>query len=1164
MKILYRLGVSVFIGLFLSATLSADEINVTSFPNPVVQGQKIRFTLEESLETTTAQILFQNGQMLRLSQVNPGLYSGKTVINKDFEPGTQQALLTMYTKSGEQFKVPVSFDVLVENSEQGSVDGVSLDPQIEKEINQEIRIEELENEKLALEKENRRLQAQIQTLKDDIAKLKNQDASREEIEKKEAELNQLEEQLKIQEKDLKAKKKALEKQLKAVAKTQRALQMERQELEDLAKEISNEQKLLLAQQRQTQKREQNLEKRQEKLEQKESDVSQREKEVKALQKNIDLMNQRLKTLDNNLSKEKERLEERTQEISEQEKTLDDRESLLKTMAENIDAKDRELQKMSSDLEKESDELSKLQDKIKKQEESLKEKESKLSTLSNSIQSKNKEILDLQRRLEVKQSTLDSSSTSLSMRESDVLKKEGELNAIQKELEDERAQLALLNQNYKKQAEELQSRRVSLTQDQKQFQNQELAILVAEQTISDQKAQILEISAQIESKLKESDQDQKRNRDLNQRELALISEKQKQVEELSAKLEESKRTLQLMEDSIKLKRADLGATTRSLQNQLAIIERREKELSLAVNEISALESQLMRRYTTLDELRDWLVNRVQDIQTSYDQQQLSRIENQQAINTHVEQLEGVTKVLRNRTYQLEKYNEDLLNRLSAVEWELKGKSDAKYRYSLTPYLGIRNFKDTAGYDDGGEIGIRLTEYFKNNKFIEFTIGRISSGKGVDVEYLNSYGLNLGWDYFPVGNRLDLYLLGGVAGQTGTSDFAVNAGLGLRFRFREDLFTIARIEQSTDFRAQLGFEKKLYRRKPIQVAEQDDSFTALEVDLKAPKTKIVYVSKPVEFKDMVGHWAEKDVRLISKVGLMGEDISSITDERQLKLSDLSRDSSPVSVFNPNGPVYKFEAAKMIVTAIYREQLSRGVNTKINYALYDMPGLSFYVDLIILDSNGDVINTLVKRERALTGTYDVYWDGRNAAGIQVSGGEYTVVLNIYDSSVLSSTVRPIKTESSTIVVSEELSPTLKSGYKGRYFQDISSSFWGNDIINEAEEMSLFEPMERYRNLRYLSSSSLKFMPFHPMTRIEFFTAIGKAIESMGVHSYTIPDLTPYRDVDQIDPLYRPYLQLYISQLGYGGDNKNRLNPNKLITRAEAAVVMSRFLDFLHEETP
>ena len=75
----------------------------------------------------------------------------------------------------------------------------------------------------------------------------------------------------------------------------------------------------------------------------------------------------------------------------------------------------------------------------------------------------------------------------------------------------------------------------------------------------------------------------------------------------------------------------------------------------------------------------------------------------------------------------------------------------------------------------------------------------------------------------------------------------------------------------------------------------------------------------------------------------------------------------------------------------------------------------------------------------------------------------------------------------------------------------------------------------------------------------AVSKALRYLGAKkSLSVTDLSLYSDWDTIPTHLKPFLNLYIAELGYGGDHKKNLNAKRKITRAEAAVITRRLMSW------
>ena len=81
----------------------------------------------------------------------------------------------------------------------------------------------------------------------------------------------------------------------------------------------------------------------------------------------------------------------------------------------------------------------------------------------------------------------------------------------------------------------------------------------------------------------------------------------------------------------------------------------------------------------------------------------------------------------------------------------------------------------------------------------------------------------------------------------------------------------------------------------------------------------------------------------------------------------------------------------------------------------------------------------------------------------------------------------------------------------------------------------------------------------RIDFMVAVGEILVYFGAQKRDIHvDYTPYRDWGEIPSLLKPFLSVYVVELGYGGDENKFLNPNKMLTRAEASTIIARLMSW------
>ena len=87
-----------------------------------------------------------------------------------------------------------------------------------------------------------------------------------------------------------------------------------------------------------------------------------------------------------------------------------------------------------------------------------------------------------------------------------------------------------------------------------------------------------------------------------------------------------------------------------------------------------------------------------------------------------------------------------------------------------------------------------------------------------------------------------------------------------------------------------------------------------------------------------------------------------------------------------------------------------------------------------------------------------------------------------------------------------------------------------------------------------------FTPISRIELIAIVSRFLTSFGASTKAKVDFAPYKDEVNLPQLAKKQLNLYVSELGYGGDALQRLRYSERLSRAEAAAIATRLLNWIN----
>lgn len=248
-------------------------------------------------------------------------------------------------------------------------------------------------------------------------------------------------------------------------------------------------------------------------------------------------------------------------------------------------------------------------------------------------------------------------------------------------------------------------------------------------------------------------------------------------------------------------------------------------------------------------------------------------------------------------------------------------------------------------------------------------------------------------------------------------------------------------------------------------------------------------------------------------------------------------PDHTFRPGKPITRAEATKMLVlTTDLKEQMD---SVRIGYVL----SAEAKVDVVVLNLKGERIAHLLRGERCKPMQYLISWDGRADDDTWVEPGQYEI-------QVTATTDGGQQVTLSTVVRALMLPHRKVAGVPT--FNDVHPKDWFAGYIAEAQARKLV--------YGYPDGS---FKPRRELTRSEAAALVVRALglEERAIKAGDVP--TPFEDDSLIPKWARGYVVVASTEaprasgkliLGYPG---KQFKPQRPISRAEAATMMTRFLD-------
>jgi len=481
--------------------------------------------------------------------------------------------------------------------------------------------------------------------------------------------------------------------------------------------------------------------------------------------------------------------------------------------------------------------------------------------------------------------------------------------------------------------------------------------------------------------------------------------------------------------------------------------------------------------------------------------------------------------------------------------------------IAPYGGYHWFGDKAesSVEIGGKIGIGVAPRISLEAGVDF-IPTIQNDIGTSRTDVMRYAVDIRYDWDKgLVKRMPLLSPFAFAGLTSDlSDFNNGVDGHIAIGLRHPISAISDIETSyvmgseRSFRVSIRRPFSTFRRKPrpiIPTPTVDVVVTPHVVATPASVIDSVPTPQPIlppspnesarltfadslyqfdmktpRLVDMAIHWAKPDATYATSIGLM--------------------DIREGSRFFPNQEVTHGEMTKMVIYAAYLHRLRQQMAMNIAYRVMGVSDESYDVTLEVLNRDGQVVATLLDHSAQEAGAHMLSWRGLDDDGKMVAPGDYQVRLAVYKNDTqISLDTRPVK----VIRVTEALFNIRKPGLD---FGPVIAPTIRDTIFNNSRDQGI---------LTLKTNGDVSFSK-RPVAKVEFVVSIAKALLILGAERENTGDYkTHYRDWDQIPEYSREYLDVYVSELGYYGTKRTRqFQPNKHVSRAEAATLLTRLLNW------
>lgn len=495
------------------------------------------------------------------------------------------------------------------------------------------------------------------------------------------------------------------------------------------------------------------------------------------------------------------------------------------------------------------------------------------------------------------------------------------------------------------------------------------------------------------------------------------------------------------------------------------------------------------------------------------------------------------------------------------------------FSIAPFVGVYVPKSDdyrRAFEYGGIVQAPLNDYLAVSVGMSFynSTQFVSTKDTNNKKYSMLEGRVIAMA--PKNHLLRPYIFGGAEKNIQDSDSKINllGGAGLAYTFSPELdFWLDGSLSKEAVHVKFGFRRVIspgkgeiiYRDKVVETVVASTGHASNKINIKDIMSSwseasdtirghleiinqgYVYAFASPNILDMKNHWAYSSAYYSLYYGIM----------------EGKKEGSSV-VFYPKQPMKRVEAAHLLSLAKQARELFKKRSMMVEYEFTGLPSRYFLTIQIKLPS-GKIVRTLLKRKvHLVTGRYQASWDMLSDEGGHVKPGRYDMSLTIEKmidtdkSQGSKGTYTTLYEGSSGITVEKIDRPKIENPETKMEISDVPVSDPYYLAVQNVVQDGLFK-LERRNNLNF-------FHPQRAVTRLEFMVFVGQLLVHLGADGTPegVVKFDLFLDAKEIKNLDKGYLSVYAYELGYGGDASGKLMPDKVITRAEAAVIMKRLFEW------
>ncbi|MBI59986.1 hypothetical protein CL657_02060 [bacterium] len=870
-------------------------------------------------------------------------------------------------------------------------------------------------------------------------------------------------------------------------------------------------------------------------------------EIEYLEDKLDLLDQKNKRLNNEIANLNQRLKNQNQldltkkEIAQEQKKLDQLTDLLK---QEMISKQNSIMELKKQMEL----FNLRQDEFNKREQELTSLSVNLSKQSEELLNKEQKIAQEKLLIQQKETAINQQRSLVKTSQLEVVKDRNMVDKMKNEIYVQKKELEKRNKQIRKKEKDLDTVIASIETNKSNLNSKEKQLKGLSIKINSERQNLMRVSEKLDVKKKQLDLEKNKFYQEKSEKEKNLKQAQKNVNEFEKKLLGTVSELSRLEKDYLDRSSQFLKEKERLDNDRLNYEKEKKAFDLEYSNLKLMESKIAVRVEILNNLGQHIDSQLSLLHKQISESEQTKKSYELDMSGKVGYLNNLTKLIEKRANKMEYRNKRLIVKNKQLSQRLASITAPDYRYSFSPYFGVRISDDSKSEYD--EYGINFSAFLEKGYSVTLGVGTASYMKNSNSNHQNIVNESMGYISLAYllnpKEQLGFYIRSLVSRPLKMAAAEINFGAGLDLKYHHNAkfssFFGGYFLEAPYF--SFGVEKYIIPtfKKSIAFDNQKNTPTVDEFEIENQATfdsnNDVFLSfnsirpyfcffpKSQRFDDVSSSWYEASVNRTSSLGLF--DLKNST------------------VFNPKGYLTFKDISYSLVWARYIDQMVKPAPIKVEFSIVSDIQQSVFLSFYIFDKNGNKIKQLVDKKEFFIGDHSFTFDPQFSS---LQEGSYTLVCDVFVNKISKAKSVGYNLES-ILITSYKEDFIINGGTSLTDFPEIKANF------NAKETVPYIKQAIDYNWLSF-DKNDIDLFSNQAVTRLDFIEIVGRFLLEEGAQNRNIEvDLTYYKDLSLIPKEKQKFLKEYVIELGYGGDQNQKLNPYQYLTRAEFAVILDRLL--------